>query len=331
MNNPPRGQHSPNAPRRRRRPQPIPNTRAQPVVRSVKDYFIMFRERWYYGLLAALIVAGGIAAYQMTRPPVYATSTTLIFEPPTQVLDIRPVGPALVGDTINLATHIEQLQSGSFRNFVAASFTPEEVELIRAPYLDPELAPGEQLSVEAILATSIEIAERRDTPILEIRAFHRSPEAAKLIADRYASRYIEYNLARAESGANSALVFLEEEERKLRKQYEEAQQRLQDYREKYNTVSLLENQNVIAARLEAISNERNEAKNERLELESALRQVEAFQKEGRDLTGIRYIADFRGVAELQARLNDLQAERALLEQRYLERHPRMIENAQAIE
>lgn len=327
----PRDQHPRNAPRRRRRPPPPASTRTQPVVRSLKDYLIMLRERWYYGLLAAVLVAGSMAAYQMTRPPVYASGTTIHFENPTQILDIRPISPGAGGEYINLATHIEQLNSGSFRAYVAASLTPEEVEVIRAAYLDPELSPSEQISVETILYGAVEVVERRDTPILEIRAYHQAPDAAELIANRYASRYIQFNNDRSATGTNSALLFLEDEEQKLRQQFEEAQIRLQDYREEQNTVSLTENQNVVAARLESISNERNEAKNERLALESTLRQVETFKSEGRNLVEIAYIAGFRSVGDTQDRLNELRAERAILDQRYLERHPRVLANIQATE
>ncbi len=292
----------------------------------------MFRERWHWGLAAAVLVGGGLYLYLMTRPPVFSSSTTVIFEHPVQPLDIKPVAAAPgAGTEINLATHAEQIRSGSFRTYVAASFTPEEVEKIRAPYLDPDLSPSEQISVEGVLAGGLEVIEHRDTPVITIEASHRDPQAAELIANRYARRYIEFNLDRTASGTNTALVFLQEEERKLRQQFEQAQAKLQEYMQSYNTVSLADNQNVVSRRLESISNERNAAKNERLRLETSVRMVEAYEKAGGDLLEITEISSFRSIPALLKELDDLRAERARLEERYLERHPRMEENTKAIE
>ncbi len=290
----------------------------------------MLRERWLWGLGAALLIGGGLFFFLMNRPAVYSTFTTVLFENPVQPLDLRPVTGGF-GKEINLATHIEQIRSSSFRDYVAASFTPEEVALIRAAYLEPDLSPSEQPGVEGIIQGAIDVIERRDTPILELAAHHRDPRAAELIANRYARRYIEFNLDRTASGTNSALVFLEEEERKLRQQYEQAQERLQEYVRSNNTVSLSEGQNVVSQRLDSLANERNAAKNERLRLETTLQQVEAVKERGEDLVKVAYISGFRSIGGLLQEIDALKAERALLEQRYLENHPRMIANTRSLE
>ncbi len=292
----------------------------------------MFRERWYWGLLAAAIVGGGLYYYLMSRPPLYASATTVLFENPVQPLDIRPVAPGMSGGgEVNLATHIEQLKSASFRNYVVASFTPEEVKKIREAYLDPDLSPSEQTPVEAIVAGAVEVEERRDTPVLLITTMHRDPVAAEMIANRYARRYIEYNLDQTASGTNSALIYLQEEERKLRQQYEQSQAKLQEYMETYNTVSIGDNQTILSQKLDSIITARNVAKNDRLILESTLRQIEAYQKTGGDLLRTEYISSFRSVPTLLRELDELQAERALLEQRYLENHPSLQANTRSIE
>lgn len=331
-NNPPRREATGggfNRPRKSRAPI---NTRSQPIIRSARDYWVMFRERWYWGLLAAAVVGGGLYYYLMSRPALYSSATTVLFETPVQPLDIRPVSPAAgAGEEVNLATHIEKLKSASFRNYVVASFTPEEIQKIRAAYLKPELSSSEQVSVEAIIAGSFDIEERRDTPVLQISAMHRDPEAAELIANRFARRYIEFNLDQSASGTNSALLFLQEEERKLRKQFEQSQSKLQEYMESYNTVSLADNQTLISQKLDGIITEKNVAKNDRLRLESTLQQIDAYTKTGGDLLQTGYISSFRSVPALLRELDELKSNRALLEQRYLENHPKMQANTRALE
>jgi polysaccharide biosynthesis transport protein len=333
--NPPRRETGADAaarPAESRRARPVVRTTHPPVVRTARDYWIMFRERWYWGLLAGVIVGSILGFWRMQQPPIYGTMTTLMFENPAQILEIRPVNPGVVGGgEINLAMHIQRMSSGSFRSYVAHALTPQEAETIRHAYLDPELPPSDQVSLEDILSNSIEIVEGKNAPILEIHAFHRDPVAAELIANRFARRYIDFNLDQAANSTNSAAILLEEEEGKLRKQLQDSQTRLQEYREQHNTVSLAENQNVVVQRLTNISNQLINAHSELTALESTLSQIDALEKSGGDLVQVSYVSSFGSVATLLQDLDTLKAERALLEQRYLENHPKMQASTRAIE
>ena len=56
-----------------------------------------------------------------------------------------------------------------------------------------------------------------------------------------------------------------------------------------------------------------------------LQQIQDYQKEGRDLLQIEYIANQSTVAPLVAKLQSLRAQQASLSERYYEKHPAMIE------
>lgn len=314
------------SPARSRRARPPISTRAHTIIRSPRDYWVMFRERWHYGLAAAVLVGGGLVALHMNQSPVYSATATLLFENPSKILDLPTVGYGY--GEINLATHIEQMKSASFHNYALAGFTPQEIDKIRAAYLDPTLSPQEQPSAGKLI--SVEITEQRDTPILLVKALHRDPQAAELIANKFATQYIAFNRDRAATSTNSAVLTLQEEERKLRMQLEEAQGKLQEYRELHKTGSLIDNQNVVVARLTSISQQLFDAEKERRDLETTLRQVDEYEKNGRPLIELMYVSSFRSVPNLLRDIDQLRSERRLLEERYGENHPQMIANAEGL-
>lgn len=290
----------------------------------------MFRERWYLGAVAALLAGAGLVFFQINQPKMYQTTSTLIFENPQQILDIAPVFNSDAGG-IDLRSHLAQIRSASFKRTVIATFTPEEVETIRRKYMDPELPEDRQVTIDDIVSGAITVEPIKGSPIIAFTTRSRDPDAAEMIANRFARRYIDYNLERAASGTTTALVFLEDEERKARQKMEEAQAKLTEYRQIHNTVSLEDDQNLVVARLTDIARQLTAAKAESGQIETSLRQVETYEAEGKDLLDIEYIASYRSIPSLVKTLETLAAEKSVLDDRYLENHPKVKANALAYE
>lgn len=320
----------------RRTPSSKRNPRAserQPAEqRNLRDYLLMIRERWFIGFATAVVLVGLLAFYQLRKPPVYEAYASLMFEPnPEQVIEIKGVvDTSLQGGTADtrLQTHIGQMRSNSFFNFVAETFSDEEIASIQTPYLKPDKDPP---AVANIVIPNVGVSLARNTYILTVAARHRDPEVAALIANRYAERYIEFNKQRTASSNESAIKFLQAQAAELLKKVEEAEDKLHDYRRAHNLVSLEENQNIIVRRLNGLSASVIEARVARLGLDSQLEHVESYLDTGGDLLEVEYIAEYGPVSSLRDELDDLLAERALLEERYFENHPKMVRNARSIE
>ena len=109
----------------------------RPVQRNLRDYFLMIRERWLLGLATAVILVGLLVAHQLRQPKIYESRASLIFETSKpQVVDIQEVlDTSLNTATIDatLQTHIGQIKSVSFFQYVAETFTEEEKEQIQRP------------------------------------------------------------------------------------------------------------------------------------------------------------------------------------------------------
>jgi len=312
-----------------RRTRPARRKPAPPVVRTTRDYLIMVRERWYWGLIAGLLVGAVLAGLELRRPPYYSTAAQILFERPTAAM--RVAGAGDVGGDVNLGADFVRLRSAKFLDYVVASFTPAQLAKIREPYFEPDLPLAEQPSAQAVILPRTVIEEVRNQPIARIWISHRDPATAKLIADQFALSYINYTRDRSAEGASQSLEFLREEERKQRQRVDEANAALQAYREQHDIPMQRESQGLIAQNLQNIGAQYQAAKNSRLEIESTLKQIESFQESGKYLEQISYISSYRTVPALQKEIDDLRSERAQLEQRYLENHPKLKANTLAIE
>jgi polysaccharide biosynthesis transport protein len=301
--------------------------------RNLRDYLLMIRERWFIGFAAAVLLVGVLAFYQLRKAPVYEAQASLLFEPSgMRVVDIKEVvDTSLLGGgqaDARLQTHIGQMKSTAFFNYVAGTFTEEEQEAIIGPYRRQDKP---EPSVGAIVHPGIFVSLNRGTYILTISARHRDPKVAVMIVDRYADHYIEFNRERTAATNQKAVLFLRAQAEDLLKQVERSEESLQDYRRAHNLISLEENQNVIVRHLNGLSASVSEARVARLELDSQLEHVTNYLENGGELMEIDSIAGYGSVANLRAELDNLMTERALLEERYLENHPRMVQNGRSIE
>lgn len=193
----------------------------------------MFKERWLLGLAIGAAAAAAIVYFQPHDSSVYRTEVSVLFaDRKDRVLNIQEVVDTSLQNGGALTTHIEQLRSKSFFEYLLVSFTPEETKRILAPYVDsakPEEAPP---SLASIIRPNTSFSVRKGTSIVVIGVTNRDPESAALIANRYAQKYINYNQDRTSTGTNQAIIFLRNQGEDMRRQVESAESALHDYRAK---------------------------------------------------------------------------------------------------
>jgi succinoglycan biosynthesis transport protein ExoP len=291
----------------------------------------MFRDRWVLGLLLGLAAAVAVVMVQMKAVPLYRSEASLLFETrKDRVLNIQEVVDTNVRDVSELNTHIEQIRSQTFLDYVLSSFTPEETKKIQDPYRDAEHPDAPPPSLATIIQPNVGVYVRRGTMILGISVTNRNPENAALIANRYARRYIEFNLDRANTGTNSALVFLRKQAEETREQLEAAEDSMQTYRTTHNIAVLGETQNVVLQKVPALGSALVAAQMQQIELRATIDKIAEYRNAGKDLLEIPQIKGFGQLAELSTKLTDLESQRHILEQTYLRMHPKMQANEQSI-
>jgi len=294
---------------------------------SPRDILQMFQERWLIGLFAGAVAAIAFVMLLPTKEVLYYSEVSLLFETrKDRVLNIPEVVQTDVNSLNELNIHEEQLRSQTFFDYVLTSFNKDETARIQKAYRDPEHPEKPLPSLAEIIRPNLTIYQRRTTTILVIGIANRDPEAAALIANRFAHRYIEFNLDRASSGTNSAIIFLRNSAEEMRSQVEAVEASLQDYRAKHNIAALGQTQNVVLQKVGTVGTALVQAQMEQVEMRSILDKIDEFRREHRDLLEIPQIIGFGQVSGLRTKLEDLKAQRLLLAQKYLRLHPKMIQN-----
>jgi polysaccharide biosynthesis transport protein len=279
--------------------------------------------------VALAVVACTLAAWQMMRrPKLYMAGATLFLERGER-LDLGERAEIGVGE-VALLTRLEQMRSPEMLQRVVASLTSAERALV-APDARGA-APGmSDAATKSAVRGTISFDRRPNTTLIAIVAVHEHPEAAALLANRFAEQAIHYAFERSSASNDASLTFLRTQAEDIRKKAEEAERALQEYRQRFNLVSLEANQNIIVDNLKSLNASATAARVARVSVEAKLGQAEAVMKRGEDATQLASITGFSSLGDVARRLEELRGKRAVMAERYGRRHPAMLENEQAIE
>ena len=298
------------------------------IRRTVRDYLDMFFEFWWIGALAGAAAAALIIFFRPHYEPIYRTEVSLLFEArKDRVLNIQEVVDTSLQTASELNTHMEQLRSKTFADYVLASFSPAETTLIQQPYLDPLAPAAAAPSLAVIIRPNVTVFSRRNTPILGIQVSNRAADAAALIANRYARKYIDYNLDSANTRTNSAIVFLRNQAEETRTQVEAAENALQAYRAKNNLAAIGETQNVVLQKMSSLGTAVVKATLDQIDAKSLIDKIEEYQRANRNLLEIPQVLNSGQVSNLNNALIGLLSARTMLNEHYLAEHPRIKQNA----
>lgn len=298
--------------------------------RSLRDYYIIVRERLWIALPLALLVAIGFAYYKSRTIPLFQSTASMRVEKPEKVVTSQEVVETAITSDVELNTYLQVIRSATLLNKVAASFTPDEVKLLQKPYLT-ELAPGQTPPGVGALVNDITVEAVRNSFLVNLHARHRDPEAAALIANRYIDQFMLYLLESVSGRSEDAVEYLRVRADELRVEAKAAEQKLLDYMTRNNLVSLDSSVNIVADRLKSVNAALQEARLARLSTEDLFNQVDAFRRDGKNLLELSYIANHGTIPGLRAQIAELVRSQSVLSDRYLERHPKMVDIANSIE
>src|SRR6478609_5696324 len=298
--------------------------------RSLRDYYVILRERLWVALPVALLVSLSFGYYKAQETPMYSATATMQFERPERVVISEQVVDTSVRSDYDLVTYLKVLESGRLRAMVAQSLTPEEIKILQRPYLK-ELTPGANPPPVGALLGSMRPVSVRNSFLINISVDNRDPEGAALLANRYTEQFMRYLIENVGGKNEFAVDYLRTRAEELRRESESAEQKLQDYRRKNNLVSLDNSINIISERLRAINGSLTTARMARIDIETVLGQIDRMQKQNGNLLEIGYISNYGNIPALQKQLADFNNQQSILSERYLERHPKMVNISNSID
>lgn len=198
-----------------------------------------------------------------------------------------------------------------------------------------------------ILGSRITVALRRGTRLIDVSVEDRNPEQARRLTESLLTEFAASELDDRSGVSKLAQGLLAKQAEELQAKLADSERELQSYRERTKAVSLEETQNIIAGQLRELNSKVTEAKGRRLELESAYAQVNAALasgvapgKGGRNvslspgsdpspavvarLLQVPAISSTPEVVDLVNQLNQREADLAIIEKRYLYKHPKNV-------
>ena len=291
--------------------------------RTLRDYIIILRERFWIAFPLALLVSIGMGYHKASQTPLFNAAATLQFERPQITTGTQSVAEVGVRAAIDLNTYLQVLGSADMRSRVVRSLTPDEIRILQRAYLD-DLEPGQEPPSAAGALGSLSIRDVPDSYIAQLSVTHRDGEAAALLANRFLDEFMRYILERRFEGASGAADFLEERAEQLKLEAENADKALQAYQRRHNLVSLDNSTNLVRNRLVAADRALTAARLERIRIREILGQVDEYRSQGRNMMEVSFISSYGTVSDIAVRLSELRKNQSILAERYLERHPRMI-------
>jgi capsular exopolysaccharide synthesis family protein len=297
--------------------------------RTLRDYYIILRERVWISLPIALVVAVGFFYYQARKTPIYEAVASLQFEKPETVVTSQGVVDPSVRSDQDLNTYIHDINSNKVRMSVIQSFTPAELEILERAAMK-QLPPGSEPPPVSSLLGTVDAEPLRYSYLITITDRNQDPEAAALVANRYVEEFMNYLFESVGGKNEEAVTYLRKRAEQLRKDSEDAEKQLQDYMRQHNLVSLDKSIDIISDRLKSVNSALSAARLDMLSVQELVQEVADFKKSGKNLLEISYIASHGSVPTLKAQLSEAEQTQALLMERYLERHPKVIDNADKI-
>jgi succinoglycan biosynthesis transport protein ExoP len=184
----------------------------------------------------------------------------------------------------------------------------EEAERRRlGPYIQTLL---DNLSVDPV----------RDTRLIKISFKHTDPDIAATVANGVASNFMSYNFQTKTERFNSASNWLEDSTRKLRAQVEKAEQKLINYSQENNIISLEGKENLTAEKLAKLHEQVMRAEFDRILKQSLYEEV----KQGRVSQLPEAFADPK-TAEARKELDELAVEASQLSVKFGAKHTKVLE------
>lgn len=302
---------------------------------SLRDLLNIVWQRWILASSMGFASAGLFAIFLLNQTAQYTAEASIVVElNADNVVNVQEVvesgvqNSSLLSSAMN--THIERLKSRMMAQNVLDTLSDQQHKRLVASFIgqSDEIKEGEPLpDVSIFLAGKmLNVSLKPDSQVLRIAYTHTDRYLAKLIADRYASRYIRMQLELRGESTDQAVEFLDEQAYELRARLEAEEEALQEYRDKNDLVTVEQNQLVVTERLRDLNSVITNARVRMLSAESRIKQIDAAEGQLDQLMNIPFIGGRSNIERIYRDLQALKTEADVLSGTYLERHPKAVEN-----
>lgn len=311
----------------RQSPESNKSHRASEDAKSIdlQAWLFLLREKWWVIAFCLLGTLGLAGVYLLLKTPVYtAQAIVQVTEDAANIINIQAVDQENYKSDIALKSVEGAFSSDSLLVRVARlNKLAEEDAAFRSepggpPRTDAELAEIMQRKVDARL--------KRGSRSIEINFDSTNPERAAKVARSLVEEYMKMYFEQNSKAATMANDFLRTQATELKERLAKSEQALQEYREQYGTVSLEDKQNVTADYLKQLNFKLEEARSNRVKVESDLPTLLKSQTlPPEELLALQSVSGLPDVQEALKLITAKESEFSQIKKRYLEQHPKFIQ------
>src|SRR5450631_4692421 len=243
-----------------------------------RSYWRTVRKRWPFVVLSMIVATVIAFVYTYRQPKIYEATCQVIIEP--MAPQVLPGSK----DVVELGTGTfwanKEFYETQFRIIQSTNVGQRTAEKLGLQY-DPDYAamvgPNHDLAaLGRAIAGQLSVRALKDSRLALITVTDTKPQRAALIANTVADTYIEYNLDYKLEGARSAISWLAEQEADLKRQLEESEIKLYQYKKDRNllAVSLDDKQSMLSQNLANVNSKLTELHIKLLEMDAKRKMIE---------------------------------------------------------
>ncbi|MBM3882490.1 MAG: polysaccharide biosynthesis tyrosine autokinase [Verrucomicrobia bacterium] len=283
---------------------------------NLRHYWhVILERRW-------LVIAAFVSVFVLCL--VYLYKAPRVFEANTRIQIDREADTALnLRDVlVNVGSMDQDYLQTQYKNLLSRTLIES---VIKKEKLAEDGRYAKSVDIAAEVAGDISVNPIRMSRLVDVKVQHTSPQKAKDIANTLANEFIEQNALQKQKKTLDMLFFLQNQASGLERDVQKAEEALQSYRVRSKFASLERDQNVIAEALSQAQARYAEAKSRAQVAQSTVDQLDRHVQGGKPVEIFPPIAVDGQLKNLQNQLGTLESDMAALRQRYLRRHPTMIQ------
>ena len=329
------------------------------------DYFKVLHKRRWTAATAFLLVLASVTVYTFTATPIFEARTRLLIEAENQ----NSVSFKEVIDEDQAKADYYQTQYNILQSRALARKTIESLGLWEHPLLNPaakgakglggirviggaigmltglfssapaaasaETPAGDETEAQShtidALLKQVTVAPIRNSRLVDLK--FRSPDAAlsSRVVNALAKNYIDQTLEYKFSASKEANDWLDDQLAQQRKEVEEAEAKLQAYRERNDAISLEDRQNIVVQKLTDLNSAVTKAKTERIQTQAMYKQLAAIENNPAALDTFPAILSNSYIQQQKGELAQLQQQLAQLSEKFGDKHPEIVKTRSAIQ
>jgi succinoglycan biosynthesis transport protein ExoP len=296
---------------------------------TIRNYWLMIRERKWYALTVFLITVIAAAAYTFSRTPIFqAVAMVQVLRHGQEVLRVQEVVDNNVTGDVDFNTQIKILESMAMVQSVASRLSGDEVQQLTNPY---KTKSGASPTPAEIIYRNRQILPQRLTLMLAIQFRHPDRKMAARVANLFTEEYIAYNSRLRVDESMKAVDELKDRADQQRKKVDDIANSLQAYRQSNNLISLEQTKDIVTEKLKTLNQMATQTNASLKEAEIRWAQVQDWTKGKKDLTELPFIAVQPQVSQLMSLITTQTTAVAQLSERYKAKHPSMIQAVNTLE